>query len=406
MPGDGRIWVVSELFHPEQTSTGHFLSSIAAGLARSFPVRVLCAQPTYSARGRRAPRRETWNGAEILRCRSTTFSKDVLFPRVVNLVTISLSMFFEACRGFRSRDRVLVVTNPPTLPFVIRLACRLRGARLVLLIHDVYPEALEAAGLIRRGGVIAFVLSRLTAGLYRSAERIVVLGRDMRDLVTRKVPDVEGRLVFIPNWADVEEVEARPRDENRLLTRLGLADRFVVLYAGNMGRTHDLALLVEAAERLRKERVSFLICGWGAKRAWFRKQLDERHLENVTLIDPRPRVELGALLGACDSAVIALVPGMAGISVSSRMYNMLAAGRPIIAAVDAASEVARVVLDEGAGIVVRPGDADAFVAAIRTLAAEPATRKEMSDRGRLAVERRYTFAAVLDAYARLFQELP
>jgi len=324
----------------------------------------------------------------------------------VNLVTISLSMLFEACRGFRKGDRVLVVTNPPTLPFVVRLACRLRGARLVLLIHDVYPEVLEAASLFRQGGAIARVLSRLTAGLYLSAERIVVLGHDMRDLVARKVPEVEGRLVFIPNWADVEEVEARPRDENRLLARLGLADRFVVLYAGNMGRTHDLELLVEAAERLRSERVSFLICGWGAKRAWFRKQMDERHLENVTLIDPRPREALGELLGACDSAIMALAPGMAGISVSSRLYNLLAAGRPIIAAVDATSEVARVVLEEGAGIVVRPGDAGAFVAAIRTMASEPARRKEMSDRGRHAAESRYTFAAALESYARLFQELP
>jgi hypothetical protein len=145
MKTDGSVWVVSELFHPERTSTGHFLSCIATGLASSFPVRVLCAQPTYSARGRRARRRERLGGAEILRCWSTTFPKDVLLLRLVNLITISMSILFEACRAFRHGDRVLVVTNPPTLPFVVRWACRLRGARLVLLIHDVYPEALEEA---------------------------------------------------------------------------------------------------------------------------------------------------------------------------------------------------------------------------------------------------------------------
>lgn len=405
MKTDGSVWVVSELFHPERTSTGHFLSCIATGLARSFPVRVLCAQPTYSARGRRVPRNERLGGAEIVRCRSTTFPKDVLPLRLMNLITISLSMLFEACRGFRPGDRVLVVTNPPTLPFVIRWACRLRGARFVLLIHDVYPEALEAAGLFRPRGLAARVLSRLTAGLYRSAEKIVVLGRDMRDLVAKKVPEVANRLVLIPNWADVEEVDAQPRVENRLLVQLGLVDRFVVQYAGNMGRTHDLELLLEAAERLRAEPVSFLICGWGAKRAWLRRQVDERHLGNVTVIDPRPREDLGELLGACDAAVLAFVPQMAGVSVSSRLYNMLAAGRPIIAAVEATSEVARVVFEEGAGLVVRPGDTGAFVAAIRTLVAEPARRKEMGEKGRRAAETRYTLDAALESYARVFRDL-
>ncbi len=405
MPRDGRIWVVSELFHPERTSTGHFLSCIATGLARSFPVRVLCAQPTYSARGRRAPRRERLGGAEILRCRSTTFPKDVLPLRLVNLITISLSMLFEACRGLRPGDRVLVVTNPPTLPFVVRWACRLRGARLVLLIHDVYPEALEAAGLFRHGGLATRAVSRLTADLYRSAEKIVVLGRDMRDLVAKKVPEVAKRLVLIPNWADVGEVDMRPRGENRLLVQLGLVDRFVVQYAGNMGRTHDLELLMEAAERLQAEAVSFLICGWGAKRAWLRRQVDERHLGNVIVIDPRPREDLGELLGACDATVLAFVPQMAGVSVSSRLYNMLAAGRPIIAAVEAASEVAQVVLEEGAGLVVRPGDTGAFVAAIRTLVAEPARRKEMGEKGRRAAETRYTLDAALESYARIFRDL-
>ena len=405
MLGDGRVWVVSELFHPERTSTGHFLSCIAMGLAHSFPVRVLSAQPTYSARGRRAPRRERLNGAEILRCWSTTFPKDVLVLRAINLITITLSMFFEGCRGFRRGDRVLVVTNPPTLPFVIRWACHLRGAQFVLLIHDVYPEALEVAGLFRRRGLAARVLSRLTASLYRSAARIVVLGRDMRDLVAKKVPEVADRLILIPNWADLEEVEPRPRVENHLLEQLGLVDRFVVQYAGNMGRTHDLGLLVEAAELMKAEPVSFLICGWGAKQGWLRQQVYERHLENVTVIDPRPREDLGELLGACDVAVLAFVPGMAGVSVSSRLYNMLAAGRPIIAAVEANSEVALVVVEEGAGLVVRPGDVGAFVAAIRGLAAEPERRREMSEKGPRAAEARYSLNTALEVYTRVLRGL-
>jgi colanic acid biosynthesis glycosyl transferase WcaI len=144
-----RLWVVSELYYPEETSTGHFLTHIAEGLAAHYPVSALCSQPTYSKRGSRAPRREVRHGVEIHRGLGTTFDKDVLPGKLANALTISLSLFLTALRRFRRGDVALVVTNPPFLPFLTRLACALRGARCVLLIHDVYPETLIAAGWTR-----------------------------------------------------------------------------------------------------------------------------------------------------------------------------------------------------------------------------------------------------------------
>src|ERR1051325_11523888 len=149
-----RVWVISEVFHPEDTSTGYFLSRIAEELARAYNVGVLTAQPTYAARGVKAPKRERWRGMDIRRSWSTRFDKDRLALRALNLVTLTASLFISALARVRRGDVVLFVTNPPTLPFALAAARRLRGATPLLPVHDVYPHAIVAAGMARPGGLL------------------------------------------------------------------------------------------------------------------------------------------------------------------------------------------------------------------------------------------------------------
>src|SRR5713226_9201285 len=115
------VWVISELYYPEETSTGYFLTGIAEGLAQSVPTGVICSQPTYAARGRLAPRRERHNGVEVVRVRSTLLDHRVLLWRLINALTISVSVFLNVLLRVRRGDKVIVVTNPPTLPVVTRL---------------------------------------------------------------------------------------------------------------------------------------------------------------------------------------------------------------------------------------------------------------------------------------------
>src|SRR5262245_10572550 len=215
-PG-GTGWVLSELYHPEDTSTGWIMTGIAEGLAARFNVKVLCAQPTYAARGIRAPTVEVRGGVEIRRCASSTFDKNRLALRALNAVSLSASIFLQALLRFRRRDLVLVVTNPPVLPFLAAAACWVRGAACILLIHDVYPDALVAAGLLRRGGWGERLLAHATRRLCRRMARVITLGRDMSALVAAKYPEVADRIVAIPNWADSESVRPRPRARNVLL---------------------------------------------------------------------------------------------------------------------------------------------------------------------------------------------
>jgi glycosyltransferase involved in cell wall biosynthesis len=392
------VWIVSELYYPEQTSTGHILTRIAEGLASHYPVRVLAGQPTYSARGIKAAWRERHNNVDIRRCYGTTWNKDRLPSRLMNLVTISGSLFLQMLLHVRRNDRVLTVTNPPSLPFLAMLACRWKGARCVLLIHDVYPEAAVVAGLLRPGSLIPRFLDRCVRWLYRSVDKIIVLGRDMQELVRSKI-DAATPIDVITNWADLDSIHPMPRDENPLLKETGLTDKFVIQYAGNMGAVHDIETLVRAAVLLRNEpRIHFLMIGSGSKRAWLQSAIQKEQLTNITILPPRPRNESLIFLNACDAAISVFPPGMLGVSVPSRTYNILASGKPIVAVADPGSELALVIDEEQIGWVVKPRDAEGLAAAIRDAASSPATIDEMGRRARRAAEAKYRPEQIIDKF--------
>lgn len=402
-----RVWVVSELYYPEETSTGYLLTCTAEGIARRFPVSVLCSQPTYAARGQRSPVYEERNGVQIYRCWGTTFDKDRILLRLINMMTITVSIFFSALVRFRRGDCVFVVTNPPALPFAVNLACWLRRAKCVLIIHDVYPEVLIATGIATSTAPPIRLIRWLTGLLYRRSERIVVLGRDMRELVRQKLPKGDERTVIIPNWADLDLVEPRPRSANTLLKEQGLLDKFVIQYAGNMGRTHGLEHLIAVAQRLQNSHpeVHFLLIGSGAKKRWVEQTAASLRLPNLTLLGNRPRSDQINFLNACDIALISFIPGMAGVSVPSRMYNIMAAGKPIIAMADKHSELAQVVTEEDIGWVIEPGDEAALERTIIEAASQPDLLRDMGNRARLAAETKYSLDRANEAYLDIVEKL-
>ena len=398
-----RVWIVSELYYPEETSTGRLLTLLAEGLASRTEVRVLCSQPTYARLGLRGARLEMRKEVSIEGCRGTTFSKDRLILRAVNTITITLGMNWLALRRLRRGDRVLVVTNPPPLALFVLMAAQLRRARVALLVHDVYPDALVAAALVRKSAFVTRLASAASRWLYRRVARIIVIGRDMRTLVATKLAGGANRIVVIDNWADLDEISPQPRRDNALLATHQLESRFVVQYAGNMGRTHGLEALVQAAELVSESDpdVYFLFVGSGAKYVWLTEAVRSRSRSTVTVLPTQPRADLESVLNACDVAIISFIHGMSGVSVPSRMYNVMAAGKPIVAVADADSELAMVVREERIGWVVAPGDAVAIAAVIRDARNHPEEVAAMGRRTRVAAERRFGFTMALGKYAQV-----
>ena len=246
-----RLWIVSELYYPEQTSTGYFLTAIAEGLASSMPVDVVSGQPTYSEHGIRASAYEERNGVRIHRARATHFNKDRLLLRAVNALTLTLSIGWFALVRFRRDDQLLIVTNPPTLPPLLGMIARLKGMRSHLLVHDVYPEVLAATGMLRGGSVAYRLLARIFSATFRAYDSIIVLGRDMAELVQRKIGENDRPITIIPNWGDADEITPMPKATNPFLVENDIRPRCVIQFSGNIGRTHDVETILAAARNLR-----------------------------------------------------------------------------------------------------------------------------------------------------------
>lgn len=366
---------------------------------------VLCAQPSYNQRGVKAPSADAHNGVLIKRCWSTTCDPKEIWGRLLNFVTTSLSIGWRSLFSIQRGDRVLVVTNPPLLPFLVRFVCALKGAKFVLLVHDVYPDVFVPLGLLTTSHPLYRMISWVNGRLYASANAVVTLGRDMARLVDIK-SEGRAKVSIIPNWGDVDVIFPTEKSENTLLKEMGIADKFIVHYSGNHGRTHDLLSLIEAAHLLREDtQVHFLFIGEGGGKAAAVERAEALELPNVTFRTFVDRSELNTSLNASDVSVVAFKPGMAGISVPSRIYNLMAAGKPIIAVVDEDSEVATVVREAKLGCVVGPGDFSALANVILALREDIGRRLVMSANSRSEAFSKYSYQAVRQKYHQLFDTL-
>lgn len=399
-------WIISELYHPEQNATGCFLAGIAEALAEDeCSVSVLCAQPSYNQRGLKAPRNEVRHGVTIHRCWSTTWDPRKVIGRLLNVFTNSFSIGFRAILSIKRSDKVLVVTNPPLLPYFVRFACWLKGAKFVFLVHDVYPDVFVPLGVMKASNPLYRLLSSINGKLYSSADRVVALGRDMAKLVEEK-SNGRAKIDIITNWGDVDTICPAPKCENDMLRDMELSGKFIVHYSGNHGRTHDLESIVRAAVLLREdEDIHFLFIGEGSGKAAAVKLADQLELKNVSFRSFVDRSALPTSLNASDISLLAFKPGMAGISVPSRMYNMMAAGKPIIGIVDDTSEVAAVIREAQMGAVVPPESPEKLAECIKDLKNDAESRDRKGRNARETVEKNYSYISISQQYRGLFKSL-
>jgi len=402
------LWVVTELYYPEDNQTGYYLTRIAEGLAEDFDVKVICGQPNYAARGTRAAKRETRRDVEIFRVWGTTLDKDVLAFRLLNMLTLGISMFLKSLLKVAPGEDVLVVSAPPSLPFGTALAAKLRRAGYVLIIQDKYPEILTAVGKSKPDSFFIKLLNRLNRRLYHGAKKIVVVGRDMKTLVGSQMNDKQSekaKIAVIQNWASLEEVEPLPRGDNPLLKELNLSDKFVFLYAGNMGYPQDLESIVECAGKLKTDgRFHFLFIGSGVKRKWLEREVGEKQLSNITVIASRPRREQKFFLNACDVGLVPLVNRMRGVAMPSRTYNFLAAGKPILALTEEHSEVALVIAEDRIGWFVPPHKPDALLEMIYKIYDERDNIEKMGIRARRSALEKYSPEVAIAKYKKFLTE--
>jgi len=408
-----KLLVLCPHFDPDTAPTGVVMSRIVEELgAIGHEVHVVSALPWYrdhrvdgawSQVGWRDRTSETSWGTVTRLDPYAGGDKRNLLRRALGFIGFSVTSTIAgavAGRGGRRVDAVVAMSPPLTLGLSGRLVAWCRRAPLVFNIQDVFPDAAVETGAISNRWIIgaARALEKLT---YALSDRVTVLSDDLAENVITKIGATRAhRVVVIPNFVDTERIV--PLDSRTEYRReLGLSDRPVVMYAGNIGFSQSLEMLVAAA-RARPD-VDFVINGTGSARAELEKAA--AGLANVTFGEFQPPERLSEVLATGDLHVVPLRRGLGRVSVPSKTYSIMAAGRPIVAAVDAGTEVTRLVGGADCGIVVGPDDPAAFVSAIDALVADPDGRADMGRRARSFVEAHASPRAVAESYASLVREI-
>jgi colanic acid biosynthesis glycosyl transferase WcaI len=402
-----KVVVVCPHFEPDTAPTGTVMTRIVHELAAlGHELHVVTSLPWYADHavapgwGGRWMRTESTAWGSVTRVHPFPGAdKSNLLRRALGFLGFSALAGMAALRAggwFRRVDVVFAMSPPLTLGPTGWLVGRLRRAPLLFNIQDVFPDAAVRTGAITNRHVIR-AASALERFAYHRAAAVTVLSDDLRRNVEGKMAAAKrGRVRVIANFVDTDVIEPGDRLTS-YRAELGIGDEPVVLYAGNVGFSQSLGLVVEAARRCPD--ITFVVNGDGAARADL--QASAEGIANLRFAGYQPTDRLPEVLASGDVHVVPLRTGLGDVSVPSKTYSSLAAGRPVVASIDPDSEIPRLLAEAGAGVAVPPDDIDAFVTAIRALVADRDRAASHGRSGRSWVEAEASPRAVGAAYAQL-----
>ena len=395
MQQDAKIVVVSQHYPPDQSTTASIMAAIARHLTSVAPVTVLSGMPGSASRAQRS------GEPDIVEIKNRLPEKAALIRRASSEMLFTLRIFAALLRRLRKGDVALTVTAPFMLPYAVAAAARLKRARSALIMHDLFPDVLVMAGLLKPSSIATRVIHGANALMFRALNAVIIIGRDTEPLLLNYNGLTRDEICFIPNWATLAPAVRPIRPDNPY--RGAITARFIVGLSGNLGFTHDPVVVFEAARRLRGDPdIHFLLSGWGIGFERLKQMQASEKLPNVTLAERVPEERLEEFLSAADVWLIPYRKDLAGVSVPSRFYNLLAIGRPVILVSESGAEAALTVAEHGLGWVVEPEDSAGLARAIRD--ASSADLASIGERAVVAAQR-YNFADAMNSYAALMQKL-
>lgn len=411
-----KLLVLCPHFEPDTAPTGVVMTRIVHELAElGHEIHVVTALPWYRKHEVESEWAQTtwrtrtsataWGSVTRLNPFAGDDKKN-LWRRALGFVGFSIISVVAGLRagrtsGDRRRVNAVIAMSPPlTLGLSGWLIAQGRRAPLLFNIQDVFPDAAIETGAIKNSSVITLArwLEKIS---YRAARVVTVLSDDLRENINAKLPAAQSeKVLVISNFVDTKAIQPLGR-MTQYRKDLGIDDRPVVMYAGNVGFSQSLNLLIDAAREF--PGVAFVVNGSGAARATL--ELEATDVKNVIFGDHQPSERLAEVLATADIHVVLLKKGLGNVSVPSKTYSIMASGRAIVAAIDLGTEVARLIEVAQCGVAVAPDDPIALIEALRKMLDNPSQIRQMGERARVFVEQVASPAAVAQRYAEVLHDL-
>ncbi|WP_180228432.1 glycosyltransferase family 4 protein [Priestia megaterium] len=388
-----KLLIYAHYYIPDVASTGQILRELAEGMIHEFDITIVCVVPSYTGKvadeyKKKMFYKEEINGVKVIRIRVPEFSKSNKLSRVKNILSYFIGAMIATFKVGKM-DYVYSISQPPILGGLLGVWGKwMKRAKYIYNIQDFNPEQTMAVGY-SKNKLILKAMMMFDKFSCRQADKVIVVGRDMVETLKgrfkgRKVPNH----TFINNWIDEKEIYPLSANHEKVVAfkeKYGLQDKFIIMYSGNLGLYYDLENLMNVIEKFKgRDDVVFAFIGEGTIRESLVQYKEKNNLQNVRFIPYQDKADLIYSLNAGDVHWCLNAKGIKGVSVPSKLYGIIAAGKPILGALEKGSEARLIIEETQCGYVTEPGNYNEIEKLIQKFLDEKGSNKliKMSERGR------------------------
>lgn len=406
-----KILVLSLAYSPEITGNAPLVTNLTEDLAKmGHEVKVISGIPFHGLE--RVPEQykgklwcsEEINNVKVKRSYSFVSDSKGFSVKIANYLSYTVSSFLAALFDSNKYDVVLAVSPPIFLGISAYLIRRIKGGKIIYNVQDLFPESAVLTGKLKEG-LILNMLKKIERFVYRKADCITVIcDRFMQEI---KLEGINGdKIVTIPNWVDTDFIKPMSKEHNQFRNEHKLQDCFVVQFAGTIGYSQGLEIVLEAARALENHKdVKFVIVGIGVVKEELVAKARKMNLSNVLFFPTQPQELLPLLLTAADVSLVTLRKNMSRVSLPSKILGIMAAGVPIIASLDEGSEAWEIINESNCGLTIPPEEPDRLKEAVLHFYNNKDIIPKLGENGREFVLRKYSRDIVINSYVELFGDL-
>ena len=395
-----KVIIVSEFVDPVSNSTGYYWHKIIQGINESVDgicLEVLCTDSSY------AKLENIKSGIRYRTFKNSSANGKKIFGRIVKQIVQTFNLFHVFRKVSSRGDIVFSGTNPSFMLLLFSFLKMIIGFRWVLLVHDVFPNNLLAANILKDRSLSFFILTFVFRRVYRSADQVISIGRDMSDVLRNKGVD-ECKITFIPNWVDLKEFKFNLQRNYDELYGVDCSSKVVFQFFGNIGRVQGIDSYLKVIDGVKSSKAIFVFIGNGANVSNVKEFIEGRQKKNVLYFDAVPFAQNNKYLNACDVSVVCLSKGMAGLGVPSKAYFSMAVDKPLLIIGDGDSELALLLKEHpDVGWICAAGDVDASIEVIEKICEENLELRRGKPMGLMRSE--YNYSVAVEKYAALVKKL-
>lgn len=407
------LLVYAHYFYPDVASTGQLLTEVCESLTDDFNVTVICVVPSYTGKIKDEYKKnrfyyENHKGINLIRVRVPEFNKVSKFSRVKNIITYFINSILATFK-VNDVDVIFTISQPPVLGGMLgRIGKSVKKCKFIYNIQDFNPEQVEAVGYFKNRFILK-IAKWLDNGNIKKADKVLLVGADQFETLEKRKRSFKEKGILINNWTDDEKIyplKLNDIDVLDLKNKYKLINKFIIMYSGNLGLYYDLENIIKLARGFEVyEDIVFVFAGEGALKPELKKYKKENNSHNIKFLPYQPKDKLNISLNMADIHLVVNSKGIKGVSVPSKLYGVMAAGKPVLGVLEEGTEARIIIENSNCGICTEPGNYEEIVEIIKKLYNDRQVLNNYGINSREYLEKKLSKKVSLDKYKSLINNI-